>query len=114
MWTRFTDMYSRGERKLEWEHIYIELPELQAIEYFKQMFNRDPNNITCSCCGEDYAIYDYSSEDVPSSVELGALIVKVPKDYKMTNIPQTIIEQSKEISKIEVYETGGVRLIKLD
>lgn len=58
MFTRFFDMSSGGREKLEWQVIYIELPEKEAIKYFKKKFGRDPNNITCPCCGEDFSIYE--------------------------------------------------------
>lgn len=63
MYTRFFDMSSGGKEKLKWKVIYIELPEKEAKEYFQNKFNRDPENITCNCCGEDYSIYEESEVD---------------------------------------------------
>jgi hypothetical protein len=61
MWTKFFDMSSGGSTKVKLdgrykEHIYIELPEDEAINYFEERFNRHPYNVTCDCCGEDYSI----------------------------------------------------------
>lgn len=56
MWTRFFDMSSGGEEKLKWKTIYIEAGATEAIEIFKKKFKRDPSNVTCSCCGEDFSI----------------------------------------------------------
>ena len=56
MWTHFWDMRSGGRQKLDWDHIYIELPEKEACEAFERLLHRDPLNTTCECCGEDYAI----------------------------------------------------------
>mgnify|MGYP000151949543 FL=1 len=55
VWTQFWDMYSGGRTKIgDFERIYIEAPEERAIEVFRERFGRDPNNVTCECCGEDY------------------------------------------------------------
>ena len=57
-WTLFWDMHSGGGSKEKWEHIYIEAPEEEAIKIFIARFGHDPHNITCQCCGKDYAIYE--------------------------------------------------------
>lgn len=62
MWTEFYDMSSGGMEKTEWTKIYIELPRKEAEAYFEEVFGSDPNNVTCSCCGADYAIYEQSDE----------------------------------------------------
>lgn len=60
-WTEFWDMHSGGYKKLQWEHIYIEAPEAVAVRVFDALFNHDPYNVTCDCCGGDYAISEYPS-----------------------------------------------------
>jgi len=63
-WTLFWDMHSGGGNKLPWEKIYIqEIPGIEdsAILKFEQLFNRDPYNVTCRCCGSDYAMESYTS-----------------------------------------------------
>lgn len=58
-WTLFWDMHSGGGNKLPWEKIYIqEIPGIEdsAILKFEQLFNRDPYNVTCRCCGSDYSV----------------------------------------------------------
>ena len=57
-WTRFVDMYSGGSRKTPYEEIYVEGARRTAIGVFQDRLNRDPDNVTCSCCGEDYAYDD--------------------------------------------------------
>lgn len=59
-WTQFHDMHSGGGQKLEWAQIFIEAPEAEARRIFESMFDRDPDNVTCDCCGADYSV----SEDV--------------------------------------------------
>lgn len=61
VWTHFMDMYSGGCSKLPYEHIYIEACGGRAVMIFEAEFKRDPNNITCRCCGEDYSIREYDS-----------------------------------------------------
>lgn len=56
VWTRFFDMYSGGIRNTEYETIYIELPEKEAIKYFELEFGIDPLNTNCDCCGSNYSI----------------------------------------------------------
>jgi hypothetical protein len=60
-WTEFLDMHSGGDQKLEWAHVFIEAPEAEAVAIFKRRFLRDPNNVSCDCCGEDFAIYEGES-----------------------------------------------------
>ena len=58
MWVHFWDMHSGGKTKLPpYEKIYIEASgEEEAINIFCNRFGRHPYTITCSCCGQDYAI----------------------------------------------------------
>lgn len=60
-WTRFMDMHSGGRQKLNWEKIYIEAPESEAKSIFYSRFKRNPERVTCTCCGDDYGIS--SAED---------------------------------------------------
>lgn len=70
-WTKFFDMHSGGGQKLDWSHIYIEAPEAEAVEIFKRRFGRDPNNVTCDCCGEDFAVYESDDLREASRYERG-------------------------------------------
>lgn len=56
-WTRFFDMHSGGGNKIKkYEYIYIEADYTDAINIFKNRFDRNPYNVTCTCCGEDFSI----------------------------------------------------------
>ncbi len=55
-WTEFWDMHSGGSQKLDWHYIYIEAPREKAEIIFQNRFGRNPNRVTCTCCGEDYVI----------------------------------------------------------
>ncbi len=59
--TRFMDMHSGGHLKTPYTHIYIDEPLGEAIRTFKNLFKRDPDNISCQCCGEDFIYEEYSS-----------------------------------------------------
>lgn len=56
MWTLFWDMHSGGGQKLKWPKIYIEAPQAEAEIIFYKRFKRNPNRVTCTCCGPDYSI----------------------------------------------------------
>lgn len=56
-WTKFMDMHSGGRTKIEpYEYIYIEAPQKEAEIIFYNRFGRNPNRVTCTCCGKDYSI----------------------------------------------------------
>ncbi len=61
VFTSFRDMHSGGSQKLEYHEIYIEAPEEQAKIVFERKFGRDPENITCFCCGNDFWIEEDES-----------------------------------------------------
>ena len=61
-WTLFWDMHSGGGTKEDpYEHIYIEAPQDEAETIFINRFGHDPNQVTCDCCGQDYAIDEHDS-----------------------------------------------------
>lgn len=56
-WTLFWDMHSGGGTKVApWDKIYVEAPEDDARTFFQRRFDRDPDHVTCDCCGPDYAV----------------------------------------------------------
>lgn len=59
--THFWDMHSGGGQKLSHPHIFIEAPYAEAKSVFFAKFGRDPSQVTCTCCGEDYSIHEYDS-----------------------------------------------------
>lgn len=61
LYTLFMDMHSGGQAKVQngkvdVEYIIVEGDEPEAIALFQRTFNRNPLNVTCSCCGEDYSL----------------------------------------------------------
>lgn len=71
MWTRFMDMHSGGGQKLDWSHIYIEAPEDEARRVFYAKFGRNPDNVTCDCCGNDYTVDESPSLALATAHERG-------------------------------------------
>ena len=61
--TRFMDMHSGGGNKLEWEYIYIEAPKEEAKIIFYNKFGRNPDKVSCTCCGPDYSVNDEETLD---------------------------------------------------
>ena len=70
MWTRFMDMHSGGRTKVgDKEYIYIEAPQAEAELIFQNRFNRNPNRVTCACCGEDYSISEAETLEQATAYE---------------------------------------------
>jgi len=63
MWTRFYDMCSGGGRATEHGIIWINASKKDACQLFESIFERDPNNVTCECCGPDYSITEYENPE---------------------------------------------------
>lgn len=70
-WTQFTDRKSGGRRKLQWAHIYIDAPIEDACHLFAEAFGRDPEHVTCDCCGSDYAIHEFDDLAQATGFERG-------------------------------------------
>lgn len=98
--TEFCDMCSGGEPKLDWEKIYIELPQEQAEKIFKALFKRNPNNVTCHCCGEDFSVSE--SEDIHYAT---AYQRKCEYSYKTKNYDLSTAEIT-----VDEYVAGDVVL----
>ncbi len=64
MWTKFYDMHSGGTQKTDYSTIYIELPEIEAISFFENKFGIYPNSVTCSCCGNDFSVYEVNENEI--------------------------------------------------
>ena len=57
-WTLFWDMHSGGSSKTNWDKIYIQAPEAEAITIFENRMGRNPHQVACSCCGSDFSILE--------------------------------------------------------
>lgn len=81
VWTQFWDMHSGGGTKLDWEMIYIEAPEDEAEVIFYNKFGRNPNNISCTCCGEDYSVTEDSSLELLTGYHRNAYWDSIQRKY---------------------------------
>ena len=64
MWTMFYDTCSGGEiKEPPYELIFIESDENEAKGIFYARFGHNPERVTCTCCGDDYAISSEESFD---------------------------------------------------
>lgn len=95
MWTLFWDMHSGGGLKeAPYSKIYIELPEDEAKIYFYNRFKHNPERISCTCCGDDYAITESKTFEQASGYH-----------RKCTyNNNQRIYEENKTCMSIEDYK----------
>jgi len=66
-WTEFWDMCSGGSQKEKWHYIFMEAPEEEAEIIFYNRFGHNPERVTCTCCGADYAIDEYDSVERASA-----------------------------------------------
>lgn len=80
-WTKFLDMSSGGGEKLDWWSIWIEAPEAEARVIFYNLFDRDPDNVTCDCCGEDYSVTEYGTLENATAYERNCRWDKSRKCY---------------------------------
>ena len=58
MFTCFFDLSSGGSEKEDFCTLYVELPEDDAVEWFENKYGHSPFNVTCTCCGSDYSVYE--------------------------------------------------------
>lgn len=118
MWTKFWDMHSGGSTKQPpYNVIYIELPEKQAIKFFKKKFKHNPRATSCPTCGENYSIDEKKSLEVLSGYHRSCLWDPKTKDYVEKPEPrwgkayQTLEQYRKEkdvliISKEDIAQSG--------
>lgn len=71
MWTHFHDMHSGGGQKLDWGHLFIEAPEDEAKVIFQNRFGRNPDRVTCTCCGPDYSLTQSDTLEQATGYERG-------------------------------------------
>ena len=99
--TRFMDMHSGGKLKTPFTHIYVDAPLDKAIDIFKDTFKRDPDNITCKCCGEDFVYEEYSSLEDATAYD---------RECKWDSIKQIYDYNTAEVS-MEEYFSGKNKVL---
>jgi hypothetical protein len=76
-WFHFSDMHSGGGVKMApFESIYVEAAnEETAKRVFEDHTGRDPDNVTCECCGGDYWIMECEApEPAPHRLIIAASV----------------------------------------
>jgi hypothetical protein len=84
--TRFMDMHSGGKLKTPFTHIYVDAPLDKALDIFKDTFERDPNNVTCKCCGEDFVYEEHSSLEEATAYDRECVWVGKRYDLKSAKL----------------------------
>lgn len=79
-WTQFWDMHSGGGQKLDWSQIFIEASEEEAKVIFYNRFHRNPERVTCTCCGGDYSIEEYADLDQATAYHRGCAYAYFDKE----------------------------------
>lgn len=58
------DMHSGGSQKLDYPIYYVRArDEDDGARIFEEITGRDPSNVTCRCCGDDYSVDEVSEEE---------------------------------------------------
>jgi hypothetical protein len=71
MWTLFWDMHSGGGSKEDYDLIFVELPEEDAVTWFYNRFGHNPNRVSCTCCGNDYSISEEEDFEQVAGYHMG-------------------------------------------
>jgi len=64
-WFRFWDMSSGGYEKTDYSMIFVKAKtQDEAVRIFEMETDLNPYDVTCECCGEDFAIDEVLEEEV--------------------------------------------------
>jgi hypothetical protein len=106
-------MHSGGDQKLEWAHIYIEAPEEEAKSVFYARFGRNPERVTCTCCGDDYDIEEFETLEEATAYQRGCDYVyfdpegeEVPEDEAW--VIGEGVKEGYSSGWVEHPDTGGM------
>jgi hypothetical protein len=87
-------MSSGGGTKVDnYDYILIEADsERQGRDIFEERFDRDPENVTCSCCGSDYSIQGYDTLEEASAYDRHCEYIRegADKGYDLSTAKVTI------------------------
>jgi hypothetical protein len=98
--TRFMDMHSGGKLKTSFTHIYINEPLKEALNTFEKIFQRNPNNVTCKCCGEDFVYEEYPSLEEATAYDRKAEWDDIKRGYNYSTAKITIEEYFSGNNKV--------------
>jgi len=69
-YTLIYDMHSGGDRKTDYQVIFIKGTEEEAQGIFEDKFNIPLYHITCECCGQDFDIWEFSEDKLEEMMEI--------------------------------------------
>lgn len=116
--TRFMDMHSGGSCKIDIDgvdkqYIYIEAPEDVAVAIFEERFGRDPHNVTCDCCGNDYSVGESPTLEEASGYDRNCkwdavtrTYVEGPDTARTWQTYKTVAEYVKQDDVLVIYANG--------
>ena len=88
-------MHSGGDLKEQWAHIFIEAPKNEAEIIFYNRFGHSPDRVTCTCCGEDYAV------DESDSLEQATTYLRNSDLEEYLKSPEVLIIRNEDIKPEE-------------
>jgi len=111
--TQFKDMHSGGKAKTSYENIYIEASESDAIDFFKSWFSRDPSQITCSCCGQDFSVRSYDSLEQATGYERNCVYedgryIEKPKSYSGSSRKLLTVDELLDKDSVAFFSQSDV------
>lgn len=91
-WTKFSDMHSGGGvKESPYETIYIEAPQKEAEIIFYNRFGHSALRVSCTCCGEDYSVYESEPPDQSTAKEYVLVIRKedIKSEERIGEVPES-------------------------
>jgi hypothetical protein len=71
--TLFYDMRSKGGRKLGVDAVLILARESIARVVFEKRFERNPDHVSCACCGADFEVREIADEEIAGWITNGGI-----------------------------------------
>jgi hypothetical protein len=103
------DMHSGGGSKEDYDMIYIEAPQDVAEIVFYNRFGHNPNNVGCSCCGENYSISEEENLEQLTAYERNCEYDDATRKY--IEVARTSVYYKWEHVSLEDYLTQEEVLI---
>lgn len=113
-WFWYHDMHSGGDLKTQYYHIYIQAEsEELANRIFYARFDRNPNCVTCTCCGPDYAVSVHDTLEEATEYNRSKYgqgyekIDEVPLDVYLETVSRIIAIPHGEVSPADSVPVQG-------
>jgi hypothetical protein len=97
------DMHSGGSLKQPpFEYIYIEAEIEIAEQIFNKKFGHDPYDVSCSCCGENYSVSEYTTlEEATDYERCRSILIRIEKPISLEDyrkLPYVLIIEKDELA----------------